>query len=335
MAPVIIDYFCNHTPIVECFRSLTESRKKAWLQRWVENAIQEVPHSRISISIIDGNRLISNYSVPRHLNTKQPRRWAADLLGVSSQRVSFGEVAATECAKLWDSRPWITVEHPGRPGDHRALPEKLIASLFYVKLVTLPELGSAPSSVLLEVKCRLQPGLHTNSIARELLEQKSQLKCSVWGTRTTTTLCDPSVWQLIKAGGELSRRIEIKVLSLDTEILLQIDNENLSNCPCRLRDLISQEPIVHDRDEIPSQLSLGQVESREGSDIVEPTLVKIAFDGGVPDTKDSKARSTGLTDDGWTEKIGFDEELGKIEEAIQQISLIYRDISKGPYSEVV
>ena len=328
MAPVVVDYFCNRTSLLACFRTLTEPRKNAWRKRWPAKAVQEVPYSRTSISIIDGNRLISNYSAPRHLEAKQPRRWPTNASAVS-QTISLTQVAATECTKLWDSRPWITVEHPGRPGDYRALPEKLVASLFYIKLVTPPKLSSTPASSLIEVKCRLQPGPHTTLIARELLEQKSQLKCSAWGSQTTTTFCDASVWQRIKAGGELSRHIEIKALSLDTEILLQINNENLSNCPCRLRDLVSQELAVYDRDEIPSP------SFREGFDVVEgPTFMKIAFDNGVLDTRDPGVRSIVtedgmITDDGLTEKANFDEELRKVEEAIQQMSLIHRNLSEG------
>jgi hypothetical protein len=90
--------------------------------------------------------------------------------------------------------------------------------------------------------------------------------------------------------------------------------------------------MVYDGDEIPSPTSSSQVEAQDTSNIIEePTSVKIAFDNDVPDTRDLRAGSIGVTKDTLTEKINFDEELGKVEEAIQQISLMYRDISKGPY----
>jgi hypothetical protein len=234
---------------------------------------------------------------------------------------------------LWDFRPWITIEHPGRPGDSRAPAEKLIASLFYVKLVSLPKLGSALASALIEVRCRLAAGPHINAIVRELLERKSQLGCSVWGSQTTTTFCDASVWQDIKEGREFGRRIEIEVLSLDTEILLQIDNENVSNCPCRLRDLVRQEPVVYDREEAhsPSKTSFGQVDSHEGSTVVEgPTVVKIALDNGAALMKNMGVGSLDMTEDGLAEKISFERELGKIEEAIRQMGLLYRDLNQTP-----
>src|SRR4029434_9138091 len=93
-----------------------------------------------------------------------PRRWPTNASAVS-QTVSLAQVAATECVKLWDSRPWITVEHPGRPGDYRALPEKLVASLFYIKLVTPPKLRSTPASHLIargEVSPTAGPTHHSN-----------------------------------------------------------------------------------------------------------------------------------------------------------------------------
>lgn len=104
VAPVVVDYFCNRTSLLACFRRLTESRKTAWQKHWPAK-IQEVPYSRTSICIIDGDRLVSNYSVPRHLGAKRPRRWLTNSSAVSSQTVSLAQVAATECAKLWDSCP--------------------------------------------------------------------------------------------------------------------------------------------------------------------------------------------------------------------------------------
>jgi hypothetical protein len=78
---------------------------------------------------------------------------------------------------------------------------------------------------------------------------------------------------------------------------------------------MSQEPAVYNRDEILSPSSFGQVGFREGSDIEEPTFIEIAFDNGTLDTKDSGVRSI-IAEDGLTEKVNFDEELSKVEEAI-------------------
>lgn len=191
---------------------------------------------------------------------------------------------------LWDSPPRITIEQPGSPGDFQALPEKLIASLFYIRLLSPPELGSARSSCLVEVKCRLPPGPHVNSIARELLERRSQLTCSAWGSRTTTTFCDAPVWHRVREGGELSQRIEIKVISLDTEILLQIENENVSNCPCQLRDLLCYGG-AYDGVEIQSP----SVASFPGGGTVvdEPAYVTIALDDGPLKPKVTSVASYG------------------------------------------
>lgn len=235
---VIQGYFCGGYGLPQLSRELQASKKR-WYQ-WSEPAATK---NRVCIAVCANGSLLRSYGPGA---TRRP--WVESLFQrfkLLFHKPSNSDVAGKvdlECRSLWGAPPRLRIQHhPEQTMSVEAVAGKLFSALFYVDVCSYPDLSVSPGSCEIEVKCRLAPGNHLNAVTHRLHDQELRVYYRGCGEWHQKYLC------LTKWDSQLpfSRRFKVEVLSLESRLELRIDSptqigrqENSSNTPCRLRDLV-------------------------------------------------------------------------------------------------
>ena len=123
--------------------------------------------------------------------------------------------------------------------------DKLLASLFYIKLRGLPQLDTVNLTCQVIIRCRLVPSRpHLRALVTRLCTSQARFH---WDG-TSMSCVDQDLLDELRRGVAYSRRIDIKVCSLNDVIDIRLDGittrvRSISNCPYKISDMIKDQAL--------------------------------------------------------------------------------------------
>ena len=131
----------------------------------------------------------------------------------------------------------------------RPLADRLTASLFYIELMALPSFSSIPDNVRVRLRCRLPPGPPLMSLLARLVARRALVysQGDEAGQRVDPLITSTALSSCRKGKG-FSKILEMKATSLTTKLGIRVGlgaghQENISNCPYELRQLIHDQGL--------------------------------------------------------------------------------------------
>ena len=143
----------------------------------------------------------------------------------------------------------VRAEDLCNPQSIQAAASKLISSLFYIELATLPRFYTSPQKCTLRVLCRLQPGEALRQLLGKLVRERALLMYQGDDTHAhKERFCTEDVLRRCSSGQPFSRSFVVHALSPDTRIAVGLNYTDgrtlsLSKCPYRLKDLVADQDL--------------------------------------------------------------------------------------------
>jgi hypothetical protein len=129
------------------------------------------------------------------------------------------------------------------------LSSRLIASLFYVEVVSVPTFYSAPDTCKALIQCRIPPGPVLYDLLAKLHRDKVRLYYRANETYyIESLLCDESTLKRVEHNEPFRRQVFLEVVSYDTVIHILIDGpdgkrHSISCFPRTLDDLMANQGL--------------------------------------------------------------------------------------------
>ncbi|KAH6658609.1 hypothetical protein BKA67DRAFT_558530 [Truncatella angustata] len=153
----------------------------------------------------------------------------------------------------WMGRsPDITIKYNGgsySDGLVDAISSKLISSLFYIELITVPVFRTVPAECTVRLLCRVNPGPTFMNLLMELHQRQTCIQYrSADSQFTETPIFTKKIWSMCSKGIPFAKELDLDVVNMDSLIEVKLDSragspQNISNCPYRIIDLIQDQKL--------------------------------------------------------------------------------------------